>query len=56
MIPEMMEQPKKYDSQKTAQIRQKIKEVFGWDCTMTDDTLLKRYSLTTDGDLIMKLK
>jgi hypothetical protein len=56
MIPERMDQPMNHDSQKTARIRQKVKEVFGWDCTMTDDTLLKRYSVTADGDLIMKLK
>ena len=56
MIPERLDQPKNYGSQKTARIRQKIKEVFGWDCTMNDDTLLKRYFVTADGDLIMKLK
>jgi hypothetical protein len=38
------------------QIRQKIKEVFGWDCTMKDDVLVKRYAMTSDGDLIMILR
>ncbi len=33
----------------------KIKEVFGWDCTMNDDILVKRYCVTAEGDLIMRL-
>jgi len=44
------------ESQKTVQIRQKIKEVFGWDCAMKDDLLLKSYTLTSDGDLIVIVK
>jgi hypothetical protein len=56
MVPERLDQTKNPDSQKTARIRQKIKEVFGWDCTMKDDTLVKRYFVTADGDLIMRLK
>jgi phosphoribosylpyrophosphate synthetase len=56
MILKMVEQPEKYNSPKTAQIRQKIKEVFGWDCAMNDDMLLKQYTVTDDGDLIIKLK
>jgi hypothetical protein len=56
MVPERLDQPKNPDSQKTARIRQKIKEIFGWDCTMNDDTLVKRYFVTADGDLIMRLK
>ncbi len=51
-----LEKPKTHDTQKTALIRLKIKEVFGWDCTMNDDMLVKRYFLTPDGDLIMRLK
>jgi hypothetical protein len=41
---------------KTVQIRQKIKEVFGWDCAMNDDVLLKRYKITSDGELIVIVK
>jgi hypothetical protein len=37
-------------SQRIVQIRQKIKEVFGWDCTMKDDVLVKRYSMTSEGN------
>jgi len=44
------------NSQRIVQIRQKIKEVFGWDCTMKDDVLVKRYIMTSDGELIMILK
>jgi hypothetical protein len=51
-----VEQLEKYDSPKTARIRQKIKEVFGWDCAMNDDMLLKQYTVSDDGDLIVILK
>jgi hypothetical protein len=44
------------DSRKTVLIRQKIKEVFGWDCGLNDDMLLKRYTITSDGDLIVIVK
>jgi len=54
--PEMMEKPMRNESIKTVQIRQKIKEVFGWDCAMKDDLLLNRYTLTSDGDLIVIVK
>jgi phosphoribosylpyrophosphate synthetase len=53
---EMIEKPMTTESQKTVQIRQKIKEVFGWDCVMKDDLLLNRYTLTSDGDLIVIVK
>ena len=56
MTPERADQSKNQYNQKTVRIRQKIKEVFGWDCTMSDDTLVKRYSVTADGDLIIRLK
>jgi hypothetical protein len=56
MILKTTEQPMPYDSPKVAQIRQKIKEVFGWNCAMNDDMLIKRYTVTDDGDLIVKLK
>jgi phosphoribosylpyrophosphate synthetase len=44
------------ESRKTVQIRQKIKEVFGWDCAMKDDVLLKGYTLTSEGELIVIVK
>jgi phosphoribosylpyrophosphate synthetase len=58
MLPqsEMIEKPMITESQKTVQIRQKIKEVFGWDCVMKDDLLLHRYTLTSEGDLIVIVK
>ena len=56
MILKTPEQPMPYDSPNVAQIREKIKEVFGWDCAMNDDMLIKQYIVTDDGDLIVKLK
>jgi hypothetical protein len=56
MTPEKPDLSKNHYNQKTVRIRQKIKEVFGWDCTMSDDILVKRYSVTADGDLIIRLK
>jgi len=53
---EMMEKPMTNESRKTVQIRQKIKEIFGWDCAMNDDMLLKRYTITSDGELIVIVK
>jgi hypothetical protein len=53
---EMTEKPMTTESQKTIQIRQKIKEVFGWGCEMKDDLLLHRYTLTSEGDLIVIVK
>ncbi|GAB6286777.1 MAG: hypothetical protein STSR0009_29800 [Methanoregula sp.] len=41
------------DRQKLQQIREKIHQVFDRDCTMNDTMLLKRYTLSSDGDLIM---
>jgi len=43
-------------SWKTVQIRQKIKEIFGSDCAMNDEMLLKRYTVTSDGELIVIVK
>jgi hypothetical protein len=43
-------------NQRLVRIRQKIKDVFGWDCTMNDDMLVKYYSITIDGELVMILK
>jgi hypothetical protein len=54
--PEMMGKPMTNESRKTVQIRQKIKEIFEWDCTMNDDMLLKRYTITSNGELIVIVK
>jgi len=54
--PEMMGKPLTNENGKTVQIRQKIKEVFGWDCVMNDDMLLKSYTITSDGELIVIVK
>jgi hypothetical protein len=51
-----MTRPMINDYRKTVLIRQKIKEVFGWDCGLNDDMLLKRYTITSDGDLIVIVK
>jgi hypothetical protein len=53
---EMMEKPMTTQSRKTVQIRQKIKEIFGSDCAMNDEMLLKRYTVTSDGELIVIVK
>lgn len=44
------------ECRKTVQIRQKIKEIFGWDCAMKDDMLVKHYAITSDGELIVIVK
>jgi hypothetical protein len=54
--PEMMEKSLTNQSRKIIQIRQKIKEILGWDCAMNDDILLQRYTVTSDGDLIVIVK
>ena len=51
-----MENPVTNESRKTVQIRKKIKEIFGCDCAMNDDMLLKRYTMTSDGELIVMVK
>ena len=43
-------------NQRLDQIRKKIKDVFGWECTINDDMLVKCYSITIDGELVMILK
>lgn len=53
---EMMEKPRTTEGRKTVQIRQKIKEIFGSDCAMNDDMLLKRYTVTSEGELIVIVK
>jgi len=52
----IMEQPITDESRKTVQIRKKIKEIFGSDCLMNDDMVLKRYRITSDGELIVIVK
>jgi len=54
--PGMMGKPLTNESGKNVQIRQKIKEVFGWDCAMNDDLLLKSYTITSEGELIVIVK
>jgi hypothetical protein len=49
----IIEQPMGYDVQKIQQIREKIKQVFDWNCPMDDAMLLKRYAIASDGDLVM---
>jgi hypothetical protein len=43
-------------NQRLVRIRQKINDVFGWNCTMNDDMLVKCNSITIDGELVMILK
>jgi predicted polyphosphate/ATP-dependent NAD kinase len=49
----MMEQMMGYDVQKIQQIREKVKQVFDWNCSMNDTMLLRRYTIDSDGDLVM---
>ena len=49
----MTEQTMGYDVQKIQQIRDKVKQVFDWNCPMNDTMLLKRYTIDSDGDLVM---
>jgi hypothetical protein len=44
------------DSLKPGKIREKIMLVFGEENEMSDELLMKRYSLTVDGDLVMILR
>ncbi|MCX6684963.1 MAG: hypothetical protein NTZ37_09600 [Methanoregula sp.] len=52
----VMENTADSNGQKLVQVRQKIKDVFGGECTMKDDVLVKRYAMTSDGELIMILR
>ena len=45
-----------YDVQKIQQIREKVKQVFDWNCSMNDAMLLRRYTLDSDGDLVMIIR
>jgi len=44
------------DGQKIQQIREKIKQVFNRNCTMNDTMLLKRYTISCDGELVMIIR
>ena len=58
MMTQMAERqiPEENACRKTDTIRAKFRDVFGRDCPLQDDTLLKRYSVTADGDLILFLR
>jgi len=45
-----------YDYRRLGRIREKFHEVFGSECTLRDDVLLKRYNLSPDGELIMFIR
>jgi len=49
----MMVRPMAYEMQNVQQIRDKIKQVFDWNCPMNDAMILKRYTMSSDGDLVM---
>jgi hypothetical protein len=42
-----------YDMQRAREIREKLQDIFFWDCPMNDTMLLKRYTVDSDGDLVM---
>ncbi|MGA2121781.1 MAG: hypothetical protein ABSG49_07025 [Methanoregula sp.] len=44
------------DNRHPDRIRVKFQEVFGRECTMRDDALLQKYTITVDGDLIMYVR
>jgi hypothetical protein len=46
----------RYDGEKVSRIREKIECVFGSACTLDDKAMLKKYNITSDGDLIMFLR
>jgi len=45
-----------YDYRHLDRIREKFHEIFGTECTLRDDVLMKRYKLSPDGDLIMFIR
>jgi hypothetical protein len=45
-----------YDYRHLDRIREKFHEVFGSECTLRDDVLMKRYNLSLDGELIMFIR
>lgn len=42
-----------YDFRHLDRIREKFHEVFGSECTLRDETLVQRYTIAPDGELIM---
>jgi hypothetical protein len=42
--------------QNTETVREKFREVFGCECTIRDEALLRRYSVSDEGDLILFLR
>lgn len=46
----------KYDDEKITRIRDKIEEVFGRVSMWDDATIVEKYNLTPEGDLIMILR
>ncbi|MDD1694005.1 MAG: hypothetical protein LUQ71_04720 [Methanoregula sp.] len=45
-----------YDFRHPGRIREKFHEVFGGRCTLRDETLVQRYRLTSEGDLVMFIR
>jgi hypothetical protein len=45
--------PEQCNDQTLRRIREKIREVFGQETSMNDDVLSKRYTISSEGDLIM---
>lgn len=56
MLSQTGKTPDTNERRKTIQIREKIKEIFGSECAMNDDMLLKSYTVTSDGELIVIVK
>jgi hypothetical protein len=44
------------DTIRLYRIREKFHDVFGTSLTLPDEVVLQRYSLTSDGDLVMILR
>jgi hypothetical protein len=45
-----------YNVQTLHRIREKIKEVFGRETSLNDEVLSKRYTISSEGDLIMIIR
>jgi|GEM_PF-3630121 len=50
---EMFPAERECDPERIGRIRNKIRMVFGSDCAIDDYELLKRYTLSGTGDLVM---
>jgi hypothetical protein len=44
------------DARSLQQIREKFRDIFGSEITMTDEVLIQRYRVSSEGDLIMILR